>query len=118
MARNAGVELESRAPRPSRGIKGELMWPRAGILNLLENGFWSRSGEFDKGFDTYSVANEQALRDALAVGKGRKAYGKERECKQTFKTRAKGNDVITNVISTNQHFASTFSNADAQIPET
>ena len=30
----------------------------------------------------------------------------ERECKQTLKTRAKGNDVITNVISVNQHSAS------------
>ena len=35
--------------------------------------------------------------------------GNEREFKQTLKTRAKGNDVITNVISANQHFASTFS---------
>ena len=33
----------------------------------------------------------------------------KRECKQTEKTRAKGNDVITNVISANQHFALTFS---------
>ena len=40
----------------------------------------------------------QALRGALAAG---------RECKQ--KTRARGNDVITNVVSANQHFASTFS---------
>ena len=32
-----------------------------------------------------------------------------RECKQWLKTRAKSNDVITNVISANQHFASTFS---------
>ena len=32
--------------------------------------------------------------------------GNERECKQT---RAKGNDLITNVISANQHFALTFS---------
>ena len=35
--------------------------------------------------------------------------GNERECKQTLKTRAKGNDVIINVISANQHFAATFS---------
>ena len=35
--------------------------------------------------------------------------GNERECKQTLKTRPKGNDVITEVISANQHFASTFS---------
>ena len=34
--------------------------------------------------------------------------GNERECKQTLKTRAKGNDVITIVISANQHFASIF----------
>ena len=32
----------------------------------------------------------------------------ERECKQRLKTRAKSNDVITNVISANQFFASTF----------
>ena len=35
--------------------------------------------------------------------------GNERECKQKLKIRVKGNDVITNVISTNQQFASTFS---------
>ena len=35
--------------------------------------------------------------------------GNERDCKQTLKTRAKGNGVITNVISANQHFASTYS---------
>ena len=34
-----------------------------------------------------------------------------------WKTRAYGNEVITNVISANQHFASTF-DADIQIPET
>ena len=34
--------------------------------------------------------------------------GNEHECKQA-KTRAKGNDVITNVLSANQHFASAFS---------
>ena len=33
----------------------------------------------------------------------------QRERKQKEKTRAKGNDVITNVISANQHFALTFS---------
>ena len=32
----------------------------------------------------------------------------ENKCKQTLKTHAKGNDVITNVISANQHFTSTF----------
>ena len=42
----------------------------------------------------------------------------ERECKQRLKTRAKSNDVITNVISANQLFASTFFDADIQIPET
>ena len=36
--------------------------------------------------------------------------GNERECKKKhWKTCAKGNDIITNVISANQHFASTFS---------
>ena len=39
----------------------------------------------------------------------------ERECKQT---RAKGNDVITNIISANQHFESILFDADIQIPET
>ena len=34
--------------------------------------------------------------------------GNKCECKQTLKTRAQGKDVITNVISANQHFASTF----------
>ena len=29
----------------------------------------------------------------------------------------KGDDIITNVISNNQHFASTFIDADIQIPE-
>ena len=29
----------------------------------------------------------------------------QRECKQTLKTRTKGNDVITNVVSANQHFS-------------
>ena len=38
--------------------------------------------------------------------------------KQTLKTHAKGNDVITNVISANQPFALTFFDADIQIPET
>ena len=33
-----------------------------------------------------------------------------------WKTRAKGNDVITNVICATQHFAD-FSDADIQIPE-
>ena len=33
----------------------------------------------------------------------------ERECKQTFKTRTNGNDVVTYVISANQYLASTFS---------
>ena len=44
--------------------------------------------------------------------------GNERECKQTKKTRAKGNDVISYVISANQHFASTFSMQILNIPET
>ena len=35
--------------------------------------------------------------------------GNEHECKQTKNTCAKGNDAIINVISANQHFASTFS---------
>ena len=35
-----------------------------------------------------------------------------------WKTRAKGNDVITNVISANQHFASKKFNAYIQIPQT
>ena len=35
--------------------------------------------------------------------------GNERKCKQTLKNRCQGNDVITNVISANQHFVSTFS---------
>ena len=34
--------------------------------------------------------------------------GNECECKQTLKYTCQGNDVITNVISANQHFASTF----------
>ena len=34
--------------------------------------------------------------------------GNKCECKQTLKTRSQGKDVITNVISANQHFASTF----------
>ena len=42
----------------------------------------------------------------------------ERECKHRLKTCAKSNDVITSVISANQHFASTFFDADIQIPET
>ena len=85
-----------------------------------------------------SPACEQALRGALAAGREKEGElvttslefefhlqflsgssstklsdfrqsarsGNERECK---KTRAKGNDVITNVISANQHLASTFS---------
>ena len=45
--------------------------------------------------------------------------GNKCECKQTLKTRAQGKDVITNVISANQHFESTFFvHADIQIPET
>ena len=35
--------------------------------------------------------------------------GNEWKCKQTLKASAKGNDIITYVISANQHFASTFS---------
>jgi len=35
-----------------------------------------------------------------------------------WKTRAKSNYVIINVISANQRFASTFVDADIQIPET
>ena len=35
--------------------------------------------------------------------------GNRRECKQTLKNTCQGNDVITNVISANQHFVSTFS---------
>ena len=43
---------------------------------------------------------------------------KKKEKKKTYrKTRAKGNDVIANVISANQHFASTFSYI-FHIPET
>ena len=39
--------------------------------------------------------------------------------KKTLETRAKGNDVITNVISANQHFVSTFPmQIDIQSPET
>ena len=85
------------------------------------------------------VACDQALQGALAAGRGKEGElattslefefylqfacgspstelsdfqqsarsGKERDCKQ--KTRAKGNGVITNVISANQHFASTYS---------
>ena len=34
--------------------------------------------------------------------------GNKCECKQTLKTRSQGKDVITNVISANLHFASTF----------
>ena len=43
--------------------------------------------------------------------------GNELECKQTWKTRAKGNDVITDIISANQYFASFF-DAGIQISET
>ena len=35
--------------------------------------------------------------------------GNDRECKQILKNTCKDNDVITNVISANQFFASTFS---------
>ena len=35
-----------------------------------------------------------------------------------WKTRAKGNDVITNVISANQRFRIDFCDTDIQIPET
>ena len=39
--------------------------------------------------------------------------------KKTLTNTAKGNDVITNVISANQHFVPTFSvHIDIQIPET
>ena len=34
-----------------------------------------------------------------------------------WKTHTKGNDIITNVTSTNQHFSLTFFDADIQIPE-
>ena len=44
--------------------------------------------------------------------------GNERECNKHWKTRAKGNDVISNVISANQHFASKKFDADIQISQT
>ena len=44
--------------------------------------------------------------------------GNERECNKHWKTSAKGNDVISNVISANQHFASKKFDADIQIPQT
>ena len=44
--------------------------------------------------------------------------GNERKCNKHWKSRAKGNDVISNVISANQHFASKKFNAYIQIPHT
>ena len=35
--------------------------------------------------------------------------GNKRECEQTLKNACKSNEVLTNVISVNQHFTSTFS---------
>ena len=55
-------------------------------------------------------ANQREAETSANVKKKKKTYRK---------TRAKGNDVIANVISANQHFASTFSmQIDIQIPET
>ena len=89
-----------------------------------------------------TVACEQAVRGALAAGREkegdlgtaslefefqlqfpcgspstelsdfRQSARTGNECKQTLKA----NDVTTNVISANQHFASTFFDADIQIP--
>ena len=39
------------------------------------------------------------------------------KCKQTLTNMCRGNNVITNIISTNQHFISTFLDADFQISE-
>ena len=39
------------------------------------------------------------------------------KCKQTLTNMCKGNNVITNIISANQHFVSTFLDADIQISE-
>ena len=44
--------------------------------------------------------------------------GNELECNKHWKTRAKGNDVITNVISANQHIASKKFDAYIQFPQT
>ena len=55
-------------------------------------------------------ANQREAETSANVNNKKKTYRK---------TRAKGNDVIANVISANQHFASTFSmQIDIQIPET
>ena len=45
----------------------------------------------------------------ISAKRQRARNGNERECKQYSKTSAKGNDVIRNVISANQHFASKIS---------
>ena len=78
------------------------------------------------------TSTEQALRGALAAGREKEGelattslefefrlqfpVAPLRLWKRERKTRAKGYDVITNVISSNQHFASTFSMQN-QLPE-
>ena len=116
-------------PRPGRGIAGDLLWPSAGIVKLITTRFLvSEQGIWQSVFDTYSVAGEQSLRDALAAGKGRRAcnyvsgiwiqspiplwlpaewavrFPPISAKRKRAKTSAKGNDVITIVSSTNQHF--------------
>ena len=85
-------------------------------------------------FSANFIACQQVLRGGLAVGREKEGEiattselsyfsqsarsGNECECEQILKTRAKGNYVITNIISANQNFCIDFFDADIQIPET
>ena len=82
-----------------QGLQGALVagWEKEGELATTSLKF-----EFHLQFPFGSPSTE--LPDFCQSAQSRN----EHKCKKHFKTCAKGKDVITNIISTNQHFASTF----------
>ena len=84
----SGISLRASSPRRSGGGAGK--WKESLQLRL-----WNLN----------STSNSPVAPRRLSC----QISANQRERKQKEKTRAKGNDVITNVISANQHFALTFS---------
>ena len=92
------------------------LWDKGLTCEEALQGVWERGWEKEGELATTSVEFEFHLQfpcgspsTELSDFPQSALSGNERECKQTKKTRAKGNDVISYVISANEHFASTFS---------
>ena len=81
---------------------GRALWRRGGKMNeSLQLRLWN--------FNSTSNSPEAPRRLSCQISANQREEETSANVNKHWKTPAKGNDVITNVISANQHFASTFS---------